>query len=50
MLTRLTQQAIALGLAALVTLGVLAGLDGLADSEHADARAQLVQAAAAQPA
>ena len=37
---RLPQQAVAFGLAALVTAGVLAGLQGLAGADHA---AQLAQ-------
>ena len=46
MTTRLIHQATALGLAAIVTLGVLAGLDGLAEREHAAVRAQLAKHAA----
>lgn len=49
MTTRPTQQAIALGLAALVTLSLLAGLDDLAGRQHAAAQAQLAQAAAVRP-
>ena len=51
MTSRLTQQATAFALAALVTFGVLAGLNGLAISEAvgANAAAQLSQAASTQP-
>lgn len=52
MTSRLTQQAAAFALAALVTMGVLAGLNGLAISEAATASldAQMSQTASAQPA
>ncbi len=52
MTSRLTQQATAFALAALVTFGVLSGLNGLAISEAATAgvAAQMSQAVSAQPA
>lgn len=51
MTTRLTHQAIAFSLAAFVTLGVLAGLNGLAHTEFSAAHSELAQAAVvAQPA
>lgn len=52
MTSRLTQQATAFALAALVTFGVLAGLNGLAISEAASSAAatQMSQASPVQPA
>lgn len=52
MTSRLTQQATAFALATLFTLGVLAGLNGLAISEAAGASvdARMSQAASTQPA
>ena len=52
MTSRLPQQAAAFALAALVTFGVLSGLNGLAISEAATAgvAAQVSQAVSAQPA
>lgn len=50
MTTQITQQATAFALAALVTLGVLSGLNGLAASEAAAAPVQMSQATVQQPA
>ena len=47
---RFIQQAAAFALSAVVTLGVLAGVDGLARTEQALAQAQLAQSQPAQPA
>ena len=43
--TSLARRALSLGLAALVTAGVLGGLTGLADADHAALLAQRPQAA-----
>ncbi|TXH44200.1 MAG: hypothetical protein E6Q92_04485 [Burkholderiaceae bacterium] len=43
--TSITQRALSLGLAALVTAGVLSGVMGLADADHAAQLAQRQQAA-----
>lgn len=45
-----TRQALALGLSALITFGVLAGLDGLAGQQHQHAAAQWAARPASQPA
>lgn len=50
MTSRISQQATALALAAVVSFGLLAGVNGLAASEAAAVHAQIAQTVVAQPA